>query len=255
MNIFHKNEQNSLSINIEREFMKKAFTLAEILVTLGIIGVVAAMTLPTIIDNSRNKQLETALKKSYSVLSQALDMYYAEEGVKLTPKNCKYRELKPILMKYMHTVKDCGWGTDVLKACVPQQSILTDEQKAKGYVKYKTLNGKYDIGMNNFDEGQFVLNDSSLVLIENLGTDRNSDYLFISVDVNGYNKRPNKLGIDLFMFQINNEGTLLPMGAKGSHFYTANDAYCSMTLIHSMNGAGCAYKALNEKDYFKNLPR
>ena len=52
----------------------KGFTMAEVLITLGSIGVVAAMTLPTLINNNRNKALETGLKRSYSVLSQALDM-------------------------------------------------------------------------------------------------------------------------------------------------------------------------------------
>ena len=61
--------------------MKKfAFTLAEVLITLGIIGVVAVITLPAVINNSRNKQLEAGLKRAYSVTSQALDMYQAETG-------------------------------------------------------------------------------------------------------------------------------------------------------------------------------
>ena len=178
-------------------------------------------------------------------------MYYAEEGVKLTPKDFSNRRLKPILMKYIHTAKDCGFGTgDTAKSCIPHLNGLTEEQKAAGYNKYKTLNGATDIYMNPFDDGQFVINDGSLVLIENYTT-----HLFISVDVNGYNKRPNKLGIDLFMFQINNEGTLLPMGVKGTNYYSQNDALCSWTSTSNMNGAGCTYKALYEKDYFKNLPR
>ena len=36
--------------------MKKAFTMAEVLITIGIIGLVAAMTLPTVINNTRNKR-------------------------------------------------------------------------------------------------------------------------------------------------------------------------------------------------------
>ena len=48
-----------------------AFTLAEVLITLGIIGVVAAMTLPTLISNYQAKQRVTQLKKVYSVLNQA----------------------------------------------------------------------------------------------------------------------------------------------------------------------------------------
>ena len=250
-----KQEISATYVNMFTWFRRNcpAFTLAEVLVTLGIIGVVAAMTLPSVIDNSRNKQLESALKKSYSTLSQALDMYYAEEGVKLTPKNCGNSQLKPILMKYLHTAKDCGLGTldAATRACVPSQHWLTDEQKEKGYIKYRNLNNTNDIEMALFDRGQFVLNDSSLVLCE----DGFGDNKFISVDVNGYNKRPNRLGIDLFMFQINDEGALIPMGVKGTYFYHPNDVYCSWTLTGDANGAGCTYKALYEKDYFKNLPR
>lgn len=60
------------------------FTMAEVLITLGVIGIVAAMTLPAVINNSRNKQLEAGLKRSYSVISQALDMYQAETGERIT---------------------------------------------------------------------------------------------------------------------------------------------------------------------------
>lgn len=59
------------------------FTMAEVLITLGITGIVAAMTLPAVINNSRNKQLEAGLKRSYSVISQALDMYQAETGERI----------------------------------------------------------------------------------------------------------------------------------------------------------------------------
>lgn len=55
--------------------MKKyAFTLAEVLITLGIIGVVAALTLPTLIQKYNNGVVETRLKKFYSVYNQAVQM-------------------------------------------------------------------------------------------------------------------------------------------------------------------------------------
>lgn len=50
-----------------------AFTLAEVLVTLGIIGVIAALTLPQLIKDYQGKVLHTQLLKAYSVLSQALE--------------------------------------------------------------------------------------------------------------------------------------------------------------------------------------
>ena len=61
------------------------FTLAEVLITLGIIGVVAALTLPALVQNNRNREMQTRLKRGYSVLSQALDMYQAENWLGTSP--------------------------------------------------------------------------------------------------------------------------------------------------------------------------
>ena len=57
-----------------------AFTLAEVLITLGIIGVVAAMTLPTLIQNYRKHEVETKLAKFYSVMNQAIKLSEVENG-------------------------------------------------------------------------------------------------------------------------------------------------------------------------------
>ena len=57
-----------------------AFTLAEVLVTLGIIGVVAAMTMPALIQNYRNQVVETRLKKFYSTMNQAIAMSIKDNG-------------------------------------------------------------------------------------------------------------------------------------------------------------------------------
>ena len=63
-------------------FYKKAFTLAEVLITLGIIGVVAAMTLPSLIQRNNNKVVETRLKKFYSAINQAIMMAEVDYGDK-----------------------------------------------------------------------------------------------------------------------------------------------------------------------------
>ena len=60
--------------------MKKAFTLAEVLITLGIIGIVAAMTLPTLIQNYRKDVLSTRIAKFASIYQQAVRMAEAEHG-------------------------------------------------------------------------------------------------------------------------------------------------------------------------------
>ena len=61
--------------------MKKSFgfTLAEVLITLGIIGVVAAMTMPTLLANTQGAQFKTAFKKELSTLNQAVLMQFAME--------------------------------------------------------------------------------------------------------------------------------------------------------------------------------
>ena len=60
------------------------FTLAEVLITLGIIGVVAAMTMPTLINSTQGAQYKTAYKKALSVLSQAVVMNIALEDYDLS---------------------------------------------------------------------------------------------------------------------------------------------------------------------------
>lgn len=61
--------------------MKKAFTLAEVLITLGIIGIVAAMTLPTLIQKNQDKQLISQTRKVYADINNALLLAQKDYGV------------------------------------------------------------------------------------------------------------------------------------------------------------------------------
>lgn len=62
--------------------MKKlGFTLAEVLITLVIIGVIAAMTVPTLMNNTNSQEFRSALKKAISGVNQALTLHYALEGL------------------------------------------------------------------------------------------------------------------------------------------------------------------------------
>ena len=60
--------------------MFQGFTLAEVLITLGIIGVVAAMTMPSLIQDKQNTERVSQLKKVYSTLSQAYLQAVSEKG-------------------------------------------------------------------------------------------------------------------------------------------------------------------------------
>ena len=218
--------------------------MSEVLITIGIIGVVAAMTLPSVINNIQGRQLQSALKKSYSTISQALDMYYAENGERFVVTQ-EAGTLKNVLMKYIKNVKDCGLGTGN-KDCIYAYNRSYDTFNDI----YKNFNGTNTMNSAYFNDGQFVINDGSLVMIENMiGSNKN----YISIDVNGYRKKPNRLGQDVFMFQIMPDGRLLPMGMDGTRYTQAQD--CSLTSTDNMNGAGCTVKALSEKNFFKNLPK
>ena len=238
---------------------KSAFTLAEVLITLGIIGVVAVLTLPTVLSNIRNVQLETGLKKAYSTLEQALNLYQAENGTRIVAGTAEHRRmLKTYLMEYIKNSRDCGYGgsnvkENLEKACLPN-NYSGIEGDFPGEVSYKTYNGESSIALDYFDDGQFVTSDGMLILIENSGGKWFGDIMFISVDVNGYNKAPNRLGQDLFMFEINNKGVLLPMGGEGTKYYSATNDYCSNSSKSNMNGAGCTKLAFSDKEFFKKLP-
>lgn len=224
--------------------MKTAFTLAEVLITLGIISVVAALTLPAVINNIRAKQYETAMKKGYSVLSLALVRMNEEQGFIANQENYGIDKFAPVFKNYLNLLKDCG--QEDCEALGKDDDGVLDRLSEV----YKTYNGSSDAWNALFDEGQFMLSDGMFVLIDNDGVRP----IIISIDVNGYNKKPNKWGHDLFTFQIlNDSGKLVPMGARGT-YYANENLYCSKSSTHNMNGAACANKAFTDANYFKNLP-
>ena len=64
----------------------KAFTLAEVLITIGIIGIVAALTLPTLIGNYRKSVVENKLKSTYSQLANMLQIVNTENDLSFIPE-------------------------------------------------------------------------------------------------------------------------------------------------------------------------
>ena len=95
---------------------KKAFTLAEILITIGIIGVVAAFTIPVLVNNIANKENITHLKKSYAVLAnivqraqvdnEAFNYWYLVDNDSEKTTFAFNRYVKP----YMNIIKSCADG-------------------------------------------------------------------------------------------------------------------------------------------------
>lgn len=225
--------------------MKKAFTLAEVLITLGIIGVVAALTIPTLVNNYRKKQFETGLKKEYSVLLQALDMYKQDNETPLKKEDTdqSHGEFKNKIKPYLKILVDCGDDqAGKYEAKCVQNGYYTQDKK----YTYKTYSGNI-ANEDLFDDGQIILNDGSHLLFENVG---NSGAVFVSIDVNGYNKLPNKWGEDVFTFQLMNDGKLLPMGAEGT-IYADENTFCSKTSSNRFNGIACANRAIYDSSFWK----
>ena len=225
--------------------MKKAFTLSEVLITLAIIGIVASLTIPTLVNNYRKKQFETGLKKEYSVLLQALDMYKQDNETPLKKEDTdqSHGEFKNKIKPYLKILVACGddQAGGYEAKCV-QNGYYTQDKK----YTYKTYSG--NIAKENlFDDGQIILNDGSHMLFENPG---GGSAVYVSIDVNGYKKLPNKWGEDVFTFQLMNDGKLLPMGAEGTSFRNTA-TYCSKTSSNRFNGIACANRAIYDSSFWK----
>lgn len=202
------------------------------------------MTIPTLISNYKSKQLKSQLNKTYSVLSQAVNMIQAESGLPVTSERYFKQYFYKDLMKHMRVAKDCGasgclsWG---------ETAYLID--------KYQVYSKKANIRTHFMDDGQFILQDGTLVMCENQASTGNNDNgLLITADINGMENGPNAWGHDLFTFEIL-DNRLVPSGAKGTHYdLELYPNYCSKTSTTGQNGIACTEKALTEPDYFKNLP-
>lgn len=221
---------------------KLAFTLAEVLITLGIIGIVAAITIPQLINNYKAKRLRTQFLKSYSTIQQAFKEMEADD-VSTDPTTYNTLEYYKTFINYLQAPMDCGIGDNKYLPCVYMR-----DSSSKDYKPYKTYDGKTNASMILFDDGQIALQDGTLLLFENYAPRMR---VFVSVDLNGYNNKPNRWGYDLFTFQLV-DNQLKAMGDTGTT-YTDLSTYCNVNSQDEYNGIACAKKALSDSEYFKNI--
>jgi prepilin-type N-terminal cleavage/methylation domain-containing protein len=188
-------------------FMKKyAFTLAEVLITLGIIGVVAAMTIPTLLQKHKERVTITKVKTTYSKLSQALRFAIAENGEvngwdyypEDTEKGARsfFEYLKP----YLKLAYDCG---------AKRTNICS-------IVNLYKLNDTYHGGYNGSKYYEFILNDGTKLwfrIIEGKEACTQPDRYTENVcamfwlDVDSKNSK-NILGKDVFTFYVIKNGII-----------------------------------------------
>lgn len=226
---------------------KKAFTLAEVLITLGIIGIVAAMTLPVLTKKYQYYILENQFKKQYSILQQALLNIQTTDGQIINNENYPPGKFAPKFFKQMKVILNCGSdGCEEMDLDSANGIYANLTSKV-----YKTFNKSRFAGSGFFDDGQAMTSDASFIMLNHSVA---AQRITISVDINGYHKGPNIWGYDLFTFEIlNDSGKLVPSGTKGTYFESSKNSRCSNTSSDKYNGITCSYHALSDSNYWKNL--
>lgn len=182
-----------------------AFTLAEVLITLGIIGIVAAMTIPSLIKRTNEAELTTAFKKSYSIANQAYKMAVQENGSGFGPSlsgttgsYTKFNALK----SQLKVVKTCTFGTSIKGECWASAGV--------GYPAGIPSCSKF----GNITGGQesneaFVTADGMFWVLYTYTATTGADYLMI--DVNGF-KGPNDWAKDVYIFDMLDTTITTPTG-------------------------------------------
>lgn len=203
------------------------------------------MTLPSVVNHYQAVVLKTQFEKQYSIITNVIQKMNYDFGG-LNTMQFEHGKFMTEFKKYLNIIKDCGQRGCDNSGTAPEEGLEFVS------INYKTYNNK-NMSTGLLDDGQAIITDGSLYLIENYGS-ASKYQLYISVDVNGIKKRPNRWGHDLFTFQVFDNGKVLPMGAPNTYYRSHKD-YCSLTSNSTYNGISCAHKASTEKDYFKNLPK
>ena len=186
-------------INFIKNF-HNAFTLSEVLITLGIIGIIASMTLPAVIGNAKKKETISKLKKSYTVLSQMVLRAQEDNGpASFASRKVNEAETKNFFSRYWLPY----FNNPVVSA---ENKLPYKEERA-----YSLLNGKkYDSIIKTDYAGariNFTTLDGTIYHIgmmrwESNGNSSQAIYTTtqsIIVDLNGP-KGPNTFGKDVFQF-------------------------------------------------------
>lgn len=228
--------------------MKKGFTLAEVLITLGIIGVVSAMTMPSLIQSTQNKELEVRLKTTYNELNQISQRFYVDNGISFSEWASDKGNVPAYATEFMkyykggRKVSDYTYQDDVSK--MPYPMYLLGGKKSDSVL---------------CDDGGFDSEVSGKLFFFNNTPPAGVNGPLICVDVNGY-QRPNTFGRDIFVFQFTTDNLVIPMGQKhrtniqpgdegfndNQQFFYQGETYCSRAATKPLLNSACSYYALQD---------
>lgn len=181
---------------------KIAFTLAEVLITLGIIGIVAAITIPTIIQNTQKQEIKSAWKENYSIVNQATMQIKADNGGSLIGVFTGPGTQMDLYADKLKTIGKCTTGScpfTTTNVCGgPGQATLT---MTNGVVLTTCANAGI-MGSGSCANDSWGL--------ANFGQNICAEFY---VDVNG-SKGPNTSGQDIFWMGVGADKTF-PGGSSG----------------------------------------
>lgn len=181
---------------------QKAFTLAETLIVIGVIGIVAALTLPNLNSSTGDKETVTRVKKIQATLMEANDRAVAVYGPVSEWKSDILSMTWPDrVSEFLKLSKDCTDNTN--NACA---------NMLKGDLDY---NGGRVLA---FADGATMYIEGDEYYSECNGSNGFDSYLtkdicmpYIKIDINGPNKGKNKYGHDIFVYAMSDSKGILPM--------------------------------------------
>ena len=241
---------------MENTKAKLGFTLAEILITLGIIGVVAAMTIPTLIENTRNKELQVQLKKTYSELNQISMQFMNDHEQSISDfvaedylKNRNAKTFIAELNKYIKSItkySDWSWVTK-------DDNDNTTSVDAQPYLTYNLKGSKAIMPCDASVYGGTNMDIAGKYFSFDDPPKKGFNGPRICVDLNGPSK-PNTFGIDIFSFLFTTDGHVIPEGQIHSD-NDLNSGYAEGGTLNVQEGKDyctsvrltCAYYAINDK--------
>lgn len=180
------------------------FTLAEVLITLGIIGIVAAITLPTIITNYQDKITVTKVKKAYTIFSQAYLRAIDDNGglpkeewdcskFESTSDGSKFsRCYMSYMLPYLQKVENCYVDSNTRKKCHFSSFIDNNITQGKN-TPYYNLHGEI-MGYLGDGGGAYTIASGGIEFM------MYRDYIAIKTDTNS----KNILNKNLFFFKLDN---------------------------------------------------
>lgn len=185
------------------------FTLAETLITLVIVGVIAAITVPSLIAKYQEEQFKSQFKKCYSMLANAINAVIFDNGSLLMPQ---YDNSSPptitkaygqLFAEKFSTIKTCENTSDCLNKKVWHQNY--EWYDSNGNSLAQNVGGMYYMSGFIAADGslwRFYFFDSTC----NYGSYKICGY--VAFDTNGF-KGPNKYGKDLYSVRVNKNGKII----------------------------------------------